>query len=172
MHKIYIIIKVIISFFHWWINLLQPLKKLVHAFYSHQISAPVPYFPSSSLWIHLLHAESPLSFFFFPLLCTNRIPKYLTINLIFHMLPLSGAKKEKGESLFHVASKCFFFFFFGTKRKCNEVSKLLVSGVSFPKQVSRPPCSPPFLLACVADLASAPLGAVGAHTGWKNRPGH
>lgn len=35
----------------------------------------------------------------------------------------------------------FFSFFFGTK-KCNEVSKSLVSGVAFPKQVSRSPYSP------------------------------
>ena len=148
-------------------------KKLVDAFYSHQISAPVPYFPSSSLWIHLLHAESPLSFFFFPLLCTNRIPKYLTINLIFHMLPLSGARKEKGESLFHVASKCFFFFFFffwdPTKMQRSQQTFSVWS--VFSKAGVPAALLPPFLLACVADLASAPLGAVGAHTGWKKQAG-
>lgn len=54
--------------------------------------------------------------------------------------------------------------------RANEMQRSqqsLVSGVSFPKQV---PGLPLASLAC-ADLASAPQGAVGAHTGWKNKAG-
>lgn len=115
---------------------------------------------------------SSLFFLFSPPL-HKQDPKVLNDKSYFPYAPSVRCQKGKRRVSFPCREQVFFFFFFfGTKLKCNEVSKLLVSGVSFPKQVSRPPCSPPFLLACVADLASAPLGAVGAHTGWKNRPGH
>lgn len=63
------------------------------------------------------------------------------------MYPSVRCQKGKGESLFHVASKWDFFFFlsFLGRTKCNEVSKSLVSGVAFPKQVSRSPYSPKLL---------------------------
>lgn len=79
-----------------------------------------------------------LSFFFFLFLSywTNRILKYLTRNLIFHM-PLCQAPKRKRRVSFPCRKQVFF--------RTNELQRSqqsLVSGVAFPKQVSRPPsCS-------------------------------
>lgn len=70
---------------------------------------------------------------FFCILCTNRFLKYLTTKSYFPYGPLSGAKKEKA-SLFSMSQASVF--------RTNELQRSqqsLVSGVSFPKQVSRPP---------------------------------
>lgn len=136
------------------VNLLKPVKK--------KLSSDQPAFcPFPPAFFFLCALDSFESSFF--ILCTNRILKYLTINLIFHML-LCQVPKRKRRVSFPCRKQVFF--------RTNELQRSqqsLVSGVSFPKQVSRPPCSPHWP---VADLASAPLGAVGARTGWKNRPGH
>lgn len=109
-----------------------------------------------SLSIYLLQSGTS---FFNPL--RKQDPKVLSEKSYFPHAPQSGAKKEKA-SLFSMSQASVF--------RANEMQRSqqsLVSGVSFPKQV------PGLLLASLAcaDLASAPQGAVGAHTGWKNKAG-
>lgn len=101
------------------------------------------FIPCFSLRIHFV---ARFSFFFFLLSSffflfflsywTNRILKYLTRNLIFHM-PLCQAPKRKRRVSFPCRKQVFF--------RTNELQRSqqsLVSGVAFPKQVSRPPsCS-------------------------------
>lgn len=73
-------------------------------------------------------------FFFNPL--HKQEPGVLNENSYFPHAPQSGARKEKA-SLFSMSQASVF--------RANEMQRSqqsFVSGVSFPKQVSRPPCSP------------------------------
>lgn len=89
-------------------------------------------------------------------------PGVLNEKSYFPHAPQSGARKEKA-SLFSMSQASVF--------RANELQRSqqsFVSGVSFPKQVSRPP-APRTGLRWFGP--SAPQGAVGAHTGWKNKAG-
>lgn len=98
--------------------------------------------------------------FFHPL--HKQEPGVLNEKSYFPHAPQSGARKEKA-SLFSMSQASVF--------RANEMQRSqqsFVSGVSFPKQVSRPP-APRTGLRWFGP--SAPQGAVGAHTGWKNKAG-
>lgn len=73
---------------------------------------------------------------FFKTLCANRILQCLTKNLIFHMLVCQVPKGKR-----RVSFPCRKQVFFRTD-ELQPSQQTLVSGVSFPKQVSRPPFAP------------------------------
>lgn len=86
--------------------------------------------PSHLFTLDLFVASRIFRIFFYPL--HKQDPKVLNENSYFPYAPLSGAKKEKA-SLFSMSQASVF--------RTNELQRSqqsLVSGVSFPKQVSRP----------------------------------
>lgn len=86
---------------------------------------------------------------------TNRILKYLTRNLIFHIPATARCQKGKRRVSFPCRKASVFLL---GPTNCNEVSKVCVWSV-FSKAGVPAPCSPHWP---VADLASAPLGATSA----------
>lgn len=127
-------------------------------------------------WINfLIFDKNPIFLFFRDLLfglvspppflksLNKQEPGALNEKSYFPHAPLSGARKEKA-SLFSMSQASVF--------RANELQRSqqsFMSGVSFPKQVSRPP-RPPHWPALIW-----PLGSPGyrrcAHTGWKNKAG-
>lgn len=152
------------SLFLWWANFLYFLQRTTgcHIYFYHSI-----------LWIisPLFAKKYRFSVLVGFSICTGdpflnplhkQEPGVLNEKSYFPHAPQSGARKEKA-SLFSMSQASVF--------RANELQRSqqsFVSGVSFPKQVSRPP-APRTGLRWFGP--SAPQGAVGAHTGWKNKAG-
>lgn len=126
------------------VYLLKAVKKLFLHYNYHFC----PLFPAFS---HLLHTEKK----YFFTLCTNRILKHLTRNLIFHMR-LCQVPKGKRRVSFPCRKQVFF-----TTNELQRSQQTLLSGVSFPKQVSRPPLLPSLSLSLTLSNSVACSGWFG-----------